>query len=62
MESFAISLVCDTCHREVSLREPVTTCPYCGGLLEVQYDYAAMKRHMKQVASVPEAALDMAIP
>lgn len=54
MESFAISLVCDACHREVSLREPITTCPYCGGLLEVQYDYAAMKRHMKQVASVPK--------
>lgn len=49
-KSFATCLVCDECGKEFSLREPLTTCPACGGLLEVQYDYAAMKRDVRAVA------------
>lgn len=44
MDSFATCLLCDECGKEYSLRDALTICPNCGGLLEVQYDYAAMKR------------------
>ena len=40
----AIDFVCDDCGMHIDLREPVNLCPHCGGLLEVQYDDAIMKR------------------
>lgn len=51
MKSYASCLVCDACGREFSLREPLTTCPSCGGLLEVQYDTAAMRQGIRSVAA-----------
>lgn len=55
MMSYASCLVCDDCGREFSLRDPLTTCPACGGLLEVQYDEAAMKRGIRSVAGQTSA-------
>ena len=50
MKTYAVGLRCDDCGSEFSLREPLTTCPKCGGLLEVQYDKAAMKAEVKTIA------------
>ena len=50
MKTYAVCLRCDDCGAEFSLREPLTTCPSCGGLLEVQYDKAAMKAEIKTIA------------
>ena len=35
---------CDKCGAEIDLREKVTLCPKCGGLLEVQYDLDGLKK------------------
>lgn len=37
-------LLCDRCGAEVDLRQPVTLCPKCGGLLEVVYDMEGLKK------------------
>ena len=47
--NYAKCLVCDECGKQYSIREPLTTCPSCGGLLEVQYDYDAMKRELHRL-------------
>lgn len=44
MKNYAVSFVCDDCGRKVDIREPVTLCPSCGGLLEMQYDLPALRR------------------
>lgn len=49
MASYARVFKCDRCGKEYSLREPLTTCPNCGGLLEVQYDLNAMKQGIKSI-------------
>lgn len=51
MASYAQCLVCDDCGREFSLRDALNTCPACGGLLEVRYDMAAMRRGVHSLAS-----------
>lgn len=53
MNTYAVNLKCDRCGTEFSLREPLTTCPTCGGLLEVQYDMQAMKKGIKQISGDP---------
>lgn len=40
----AVVFRCDQCGREVDLNQPVNLCPYCGGLLEVQYDVKGLKK------------------
>jgi len=50
MSTYARCLICDDCGMEYSLRQPLTTCPRCGGLLEVYYDLQAMKRGIRRVA------------
>ncbi len=54
MAGYAMGLKCDSCGGEFSLRDPLTTCPNCGGLLEVQYDMAAMRRELKVIGGSPE--------
>lgn len=49
MADYAAILKCDSCGAEFSVREPLNTCPSCGGLLEVQYDMEAMKRGVKSI-------------
>ncbi len=51
MKNYAAALLCDDCGREYGLRERLNTCPACGGLLEVQYDMAAMKRDIRRIAT-----------
>ncbi len=51
MRSYATALLCDDCGREYGIREPVNTCPACGGLLEVRYDEAAMRRDIRAIAT-----------
>ncbi len=36
--SLATLLRCDDCAHELSLDQPVSVCPHCGGLLEISYD------------------------
>ncbi len=36
---YAVSLRCTSCGRRFGLDEAVYTCPSCGGLLDVEYDY-----------------------
>lgn len=43
-KNYAISFVCDKCGAEIGLREHVNLCPFCGGLLEVCYDLAALRK------------------
>lgn len=50
METYARCFICDDCKKEYDLRAPLTTCPECGGLLEVRYDLPAMKRGIRKVA------------
>lgn len=38
----AVALCCDDCAREFDVRQAVTVCPSCGGLLEVRYDLDAV--------------------
>ncbi len=40
----ALCFRCDSCGGEFDLRQPLNLCPRCGGLLEVQYDLAGLKR------------------
>lgn len=40
---FVINLKCDDCGSVFSDSERLSTCKKCGGLLEIQYDYAAIK-------------------
>src|SRR5512140_3856595 len=53
---FVTGLKCVLCGKEHSTRVPYT-CPDCGptGILDVQYDYAAVRRHLtkKALASRP---------
>lgn len=50
MKTYELALKCDRCGKEFSPRTVVTTCPDCGGLLEMQYDIPAMKREIKTIA------------
>lgn len=50
MIAYATGLKCDSCEAEFSIREPLGTCPECGGLLEVQYDMDAMKNGVKAIS------------
>lgn len=54
MQTYAVNLKCDQCGGEFSLREPLTTCPRCGGLLEVQYDRPAMKKGIRAISGDPK--------
>lgn len=49
MASYATTLKCDSCGAEFSVRDPLNTCPKCGGLLEVQYDLEAMRGGVKSI-------------
>lgn len=49
MTTYATVLKCDSCGAEFSVREPLSTCTKCGGLLEVQYDMDAMKNGIKAI-------------
>ncbi len=40
----ALMYLCDNCGAEVDLRRKVNLCPHCGGLLEIQYDLAGLKK------------------
>lgn len=44
MTGNALGFRCDSCGAQVDLRRQVNLCPHCGGLLEVQYDLAGLKR------------------
>lgn len=44
--SYATHFVCDGCQAELPLTSPINTCPHCGGLLEVQYDLATMRKDL----------------
>ena len=51
MSQFALGYACDECGKTYGIRETLNTCPSCGGLLEVQYDEGAMRRHTSCIAS-----------
>ena len=42
--SFVTELVCDQCHASYSHREPILLCGSCGGVLDPQYDLAAIAK------------------
>ena len=50
MSNYATSMICDKCGTEFSVREPLTTCSKCGGLLEVNYDLTAMKAGIREIS------------
>lgn len=51
--TYATHYTCDGCAKEYEMSLPLNTCPACGGLLEVRYALARMKRelHPQQFAS-----------
>lgn len=44
--SFVISAVCVKCGAEHEAVPTVTTCKKCGGILDIKYDYAAIKKNL----------------
>jgi threonine synthase len=48
--SYAIGLRCLSCRKAVSLSPFRYFCPHCGGFLDVEYDYEAMRRSLKPSA------------
>lgn len=48
--SLATHLLCDDCAAEIPLLSLINLCPFCGGLLEVQYDLAAAAPDLAQRA------------
>ena len=44
--SFVISAVCVKCGAEHGAVPTVTTCKKCGGILDIKYDYAAIKKNL----------------
>jgi len=42
--SSALGFVCDSCGAEYDIREKLTLCPKCGGLMEVKYSITELKK------------------
>ena len=50
---------CTDCGKEWEARPDITTCPSCGGLLDIKYDYAAIRKAVdhKVMADRPEQSM-----
>ena len=50
---------CTDCGKEWEARPDITTCPSCGGLLDIKYDYAAIRKAVdhKVMAGRPEQSM-----
>ena len=47
MKTYGECFACDDCNKEFPLTLQLTVCPSCGGLLEIRYNLAAMKKELK---------------
>lgn len=56
---FVRHAVCIDCGQTVAARPEITTCPACGGLLDIIYDYEAIKRSLSRrvLAARPEPTM-----
>ena len=56
---FVRHAVCIDCGKTVAARPEITTCPACGGLLDIIYDYEAIKRSLSRrvLAARPEPTM-----
>ena len=41
---YVLGAECMECHKEWEAKPDITTCPSCGGLLDIRYDYAAIRK------------------